>query len=137
MLARLCIWVLRVAIFAPGLVLAGAALPRLASGFALAAASPVPLFIHANAQLPTTAYKEARDALAHASNSDGQAKIWEAEAAHLAGSPAQDVQSILISALERAPASARGWTLLAEIEAARDPKGAASAIGFALQLAPF
>jgi hypothetical protein len=137
MLARLCIWVLHVAIFAPAIVLAGAALPRLVSGFALAPALPVPYLIGAKEELPTTAYKAARDALAHASNADGQAKIWQAEAAYLAGSQVQDVQSTLSSALDRAPSSAQGWTLLAEIQATRDPKGAASALGLALQLAPF
>jgi hypothetical protein len=136
-LAKLCIWVLRTVIFAPAVVLASLALPRLVSGLALLLVLPVPYLIDANGQLPARAYKAAQDVLAHASNSDGQAKIWQAEAAYLAGSPVKDVQSILIPALDRMPSSPQGWTLLAEIEAAGNPKRAASALGLALQLAPF
>jgi len=137
MLGVLCSWVLRTAIVLPGVLLAGAAFARLISGLALEAAFPVPFFINANAPLPSPAYEGAREALAHASHSDGQAKITEAEAASLAGAPPPDVLPILISALEDAPSSARGWTLLAELDAPQDPKTAAAALGMALQLAPF
>src|SRR5580693_1600107 len=113
MLATPFRWTLRIAILAPAIVLAGVALPRLVSGFALAAAFPVPFFINANDPLPRTAYEQARGALAHASRSDGQTKITQAEAAYLAGSPVEDVQSLLIPALDHAPSSARGWALLA------------------------
>ena len=137
MLARIHVWVLRLAMLFPAIILAGTAMPRLVSGFALAMALPVPYLIDANEHLPTTAYKAARDALAYGSTFDGQMKIWEAQAAYLAGSRSEDVQPILASALDRAPSSAQGWTLLAEIEASRDPERAASALGLALQLAPF
>jgi hypothetical protein len=136
-LAKACIWVLRTVIFAPAVVLASLALPRLMSGLALLLVLPVPYVIDANGQLPARAYKAAQNVLAHVSTFDGQAKIWQAGAAYLAASPVEDVRSILVPALERTPSSPEGWTLLAEIEAPGNPKRAASALGLALQLAPF
>lgn len=136
-LAQLRIWVFRIAIVAPGCILAAAAAPRLISGLAVEHAFPVPFFMNANDPLPALAYQQAREALARANSSDGQAKIAEAEAAYLGGSPARDVLPILKSALDHAPSSARGWTLLAELEVSQEPKNGAAAVGLALQLAPY
>ena len=128
---------IRTLIFVPGFLLAGAAVPRLISGLALEAAFPAPIYMDANVQLPRAAYEQARKALSQADPRDGQAKIAEAEAAHLAGYPAQEILPKLIVALNHAPGSAKGWALLAELQASQKPQSGAAALGLALEFAPF
>ena len=134
---KLGIVALRILFAVPGIALIGAAVPRLMSGLAVEAAFPVPSYIEGNIQLPKTAYAQAQDVLARANIADGQTKILQAEAAYLAGSPIEKVESILKPALGYAPSSARGWTLLAELEVAKQPQIGASALALGLQFAPF
>lgn len=127
---------LRLLLILPAVVLFLSAVPRLLSGRAIDAAFPVPVYIAADVPLPRAAYMAAEAALAHASPGDGEAWVSRAEAAALAGEPANRVLPIVQAGLAKTPASASGWTLLAELQAAGDPWQSASALQLAFDFGP-
>lgn len=135
-IAHLRIVLMRAVLFAPAILLATAALTQLPSALAHERAFPVPTFMSMNIPLAEGAYPQTASILNSANATDGEAHIFEAEAAMIAGTPTAEVREILRSALNRAPSSALGWTLLAEAEAQTDQAHAASALATAFALAP-
>lgn len=118
----------------PAVGLAVAVWPHFQNGLAREAAIPVPSYMVARVAMPKAAYRSAVQALAGADARDGDAHIARGEALMALGStPARD----LIVGLRHAPASARGWTLLAEATMKADRGQAARYLGQALLLAPY
>ena len=121
----------------PALAVGAAAVPRFLSGLAVDASFPAAGFIPQNAVLPEdVTYADAADALSGADTRDGAAQILRAEAMQRAGERPETYVPVLIEGLSHHPASPRGWTLLAEAEAAHEPERAAKALSLALRLAP-
>lgn len=116
--------------------LAWLAVPHFEDGRAQDAAIPIPNYMIAQTAVPKAAYRAAEIALARANAADGEAMIARAEAALRAGAKPADVIPDLEQALTHQPASARGWTLLADAWAPTDKKKAANALALALELAP-
>jgi hypothetical protein len=107
---------------------------RLADGVARDRALPVPNALVAGRILPLGAYAKASTALDRADASDGEAKIFLAEARlHISS---QDQSSLLEQGLSSAPVLVRGWTLLALSQAQENPTRAALILSQALLLAP-
>jgi hypothetical protein len=106
-----------------------------ADGMALDAAVPLPNYMIAGIKLPVRAYRDGAEALSKANPADGNAQVARAEAELMAGEPQAQVEQRLADGLARAPANARGWTLLSE--AANAPADAAQALDVALMLAPY
>ena len=129
-------WIGRLAMLLPAIGVIVLAAPRLISGFALEAAFPATTEITMNMTLPQATNKFVAQVLSHASPSDGETQILRAEAAVNAGFPPGMVIPIVRSALIREPTDARGWILLAALLKDHDPKGAASALSLAIELAP-
>jgi predicted Zn-dependent protease len=86
--------------------------------------------------LPKAAYDNAANTLANASPNDGDAMLIRAEVLLNTGRTASDVVPLLVDGLRHAPASARGWTLLAEAQQPLQPTRAATALSQAFLLAP-
>jgi hypothetical protein len=128
---------LRLLLLLPAIVLFLSAVPRLLSGRAVDAAFPVPVYMATDIPLPRAAYVAAENALAKASPGEGEALISRAQAATLAGEPPNKIMPILQAGLAKAPASAAGWTLLAELQASNDAWQGASALQLALDFAPY
>jgi len=121
----------------PALLLAGAAAPRMVSGFAWEAAYPATDYIPLDLPLPEGMPSgEAVAKLAGVSAANGWAQILRADAMHLDGAAPEAILPVLENGLRANPSSARGWTLLAEIETASDPERAAKALALALRTAP-
>jgi len=118
-------------------LLVAAAVPRFQSGRAIDAVYPVPNYVVLNLALPENAYRAAADVLANANGNDGRTLIERAEIASLGGAPSLQVVSLLEDGLARAPASVRGWTLLAEQTETRDPTRAGKALAHSLLLGPY
>ena len=120
----------------PALALGFFATAHFSDGLAVDAAIPVPVYMIAQIAMPKAAYEDAAAALARADARNGNAAIARAEAKLRSGaSPAAQVP-ILTRGLLHEPASARGWTLLAEAWLPTDKKDAARALSQALVLAP-
>jgi hypothetical protein len=118
----------------PALGLAIGVWPHLRNGLAREAAIPVPSYMVARISMPKIAYRTAANALADADARDGDAHIARGEALMaLSESPVADLKL----GLRHAPASARGWTLLAEASIRSDRKQAARYLGQAMLLAPY
>jgi hypothetical protein len=118
----------------PALGLAIGAWPHFQNGLAREAAIPVPSYMVARIAMPKVAYRSAVQALARADARDGDAHVARGEALMALGeSPTAD----LTAGLRHAPASARGWTLLAEASMKTDRRQAARYLGQALLLAPY
>lgn len=130
------LWLIRVALLLPAAAIVAAALPRLYSGAALETAFPATAYIGENVPLPQNSYKGVARILAHAPSSDGETQILRAEAAAYAGQPPATITPLLDVALSRAPASPRGWILLAALQTDSNPKTAAAALSLAIALAP-
>jgi len=128
-------WLLRCLFVLPLIVTAILAGGRLRSGLASDLAFPVPLNISINHGLPISAYEAAERALDGADPADGEAKIERAEALKLSHASSEAVLPLLTDGLAREPASAGGWTLLAELPNA-PLSMRAKALGLSLQLAP-
>ena len=128
-------WLVRCAVLVPLVVLLGLALPRWPSGEASDRAFPVPLNIAVDNALPISAYRSAEHSLAGANAADGEAKIERAEALHLTHAAPQSILALLMDGLQREPASARGWALLAALPDA-PAATRAKALVLSLQLAP-
>jgi hypothetical protein len=120
----------------PALLLIAAAIPRYQSGRAIDEAYPVPAYAILNLALPVNSYRAAADVLANANPNDGRTTIERAEMVSLAGAPPQDVVSLLEDGLTRAPASVRGWTLLAEQTQTLNRSRAGEALAHSLLLGP-
>jgi hypothetical protein len=120
----------------PAIGLAYGALLHLGNGLARDAAVPVPAYMVARVTMPKLAYQEAVRALGAADPRDGDAHIARGEAAMMAGMKTPQRISDLSDGLRQAPASARGWVLLAESAAPADSGKAARYLGQALLLAP-
>ena len=111
---------------------------RMQSGFAVDRAFPVPIYMVMGVPVPHGAYVQAAQTLQHANPKDGEAMIAAAEAATRAGAlPLQVIPRARLG-LQKSPASARGWTLLAEeyLAERRGPE-ATRALSTALLLSPF
>ena len=128
------LWTGRLLLFLPAVLLLMAAVPRFESGLAVDAAFPVPVYMVVNAPLPANSYRAAADVLAGADSRDGRSMLERAEAASMAGDPQAAVVDMLRSALAEAPASVRGWTLLAEQLLKQDPKAATTSLEHSLLL---
>jgi len=127
------LWLFRLMAFVPPLLLALMAAPRLQSGLVLDTAFPATLYMSMDVALPPEAYAEAERRLAHVAPEDGGSAIARAQAAALSGrAGAVDLAE---AGLARAPASAWGWTVIAEIS--DDPVRGPAALEMALRLAPF
>ena len=127
---------LLLALLLPGLLLVGAAACEFRSAIAVERAFPVPDYLAIDVALPTDAYRAAYAALGDADPRDGVLAVWRAEAAARGGMANAEIVRQTQAALRLAPASARGWTLLAESLAGSDPKGTERALGVALDLSP-
>ena len=120
----------------PALALGTSAWAHFADGVAVDAAIPVPVFMIQQIAMPKVAYVDAAAALSKADVRDGEAAVARAEAAlHGGASPADEVP-LLVQGLTQEPASARGWTILAEALEPTDRGGAARALSQGLVLAP-
>lgn len=126
----------RVLLLLPGIFLAGYGFAHIRDGIALDRAIPVPVYMVAGTPLPRAAYIEAAKALEGANPRDGIAALSRAEANLRAGASMARVSQIVVQGLWREPASARGWTLLAETYYPTDKTLAALALSQALLLAP-
>ena len=133
---RLSTWSLRALLLALPLVLIAAAIPLLIDGVAYEQAFPTAIYMPMNVALPRANYTAAAQALAHGAAANGEREILEAEALRLSGADPSRVAAALEQGLSHAPASARGWMLLAETLAPTDRAKAASALSAALMLAP-
>ena len=130
-------WLRRAGSFTLPIVLVLVAAPRFVSGLATEAAFPIPIYLSMNVRVPTESYRIARDRLMRADPSDGDAKIAQAEAGIYSGANPISTVQILEEGLSLAPASARGWMLLAEQSAHSDTKRAALALTVSLELDEF
>lgn len=128
-------WLVRCALLIPLAMGLGLAVPRWTSGVASDHAFPVPLNIAVDHPLPISAYQSAEHSLAGADPADGEAKIERAETLYLMHAAPQSVLAVLTDGLQREPASARGWALLAELPDA-PAATRAKALALSLQLAP-
>jgi len=135
--SALLLWARNIFLFLPAIGLAWPAVPHFLDGRVWDAAIPVPNSMIAQIALPKAAYRSAAQALAGASRDDGEATILRAEAALRGGAKPGDEISRLEQGLRHQPASARGWTLLADALAETGQrKKAAAALSLALQLGP-
>ena len=123
----LTIWML------PALCLAALGLVFFSSGVAADRAFPVPVYMIINHTMPENAYADAASQLEAANDHDGDALLAKAEAQSHIATPHPLLIAEIKQALSRAPASARGWTMLAEV---CDAKCAGPAMALALSLAP-
>jgi len=128
--------VIRFGMLLPALLLAVFGVAHFQNGLALDAAIPVPVYMVQGAKLSARAYKNANAALADASPRNGLAMIIRGETAMHAGHSQREAVALLRQGLIQAPASARGWTLLAEELRTIDAHKAGAALGQALVLAP-
>jgi hypothetical protein len=111
--------------------------PRLIAGLAAEAAFPVPFYMDEGIYLPHQAYEVAEAALAKVSAADGAMRIVAAEAGYLAANDSAQADRLLKEGLESAPASARGWALLAERLASSNRATAAQAWRQSVTLGPY
>lgn len=136
MTAAIRLWLVRIALLVPAVLIVTAAIPRLGSGAALEAAFPATAYIGTNAPLPQSSYRAIADTLSRAASDDGETMILRSEAAVDGGQSPATVIPIVRSALLRAPSTARGWILLAALLRDRDPESAAACLSLAVELAP-
>lgn len=129
-------WAVRILLAMPVIAIVLMAVPRLATGLLLQRAFPATAYIETNTPLPASSYGKVAEILSHASRSDGESELIQAEAAINAGAPAQFVIPAVRQALANAPLSARGWIILASLLTEQDPKKAAAALTLAFDLAP-
>jgi hypothetical protein len=120
----------------PALALGYAAWAHFADGVAVDAAIPVPVFMIQQIAMPKVAYEDAAVALERADARDGEAAVARAEAGLHGGASPDNEVALLTHGLMQEPASARGWTILAEAQEPADKKSAARALSQALVLAP-
>jgi hypothetical protein len=118
----------------PAIILAVASVPVFFDGLALEAAIPVPNYMILHRSMPKAAYEDVQTILLQADRRDGAAVITRAEAAMDAGNVPQSQIDALKDGLMYQPASARGWTLLAEAYTPIDKKRAARALAQSLLL---
>jgi hypothetical protein len=129
-------WLVSAAMLLPGLCLAHFGYVHFADGVAHDGAIPVPVAMVAQHPVPKIAYDEAAKSLARAAPRDGDAMLIRAEALFHAGRTPSEIVPLLEEGLRQAPASARGWTLLAEAQQPLAPEKSAAALSQALILAP-
>ncbi len=123
---------------APAILIVLLVWPRFYTARATEAAFPVPTYMIMNYPLPKSAYAAAAQLLLSADPADGDAKIAAAEATRNAGDSPARVISLVRQGLSHAPASGRGWTLLAEEDfSSKNPTRAANALSLALTLGPY
>jgi hypothetical protein len=121
----------------PILFLVWAAIPRLWSGLVWDAAYPATDNIPLNfAPIEGQGYADVAAILSRADARDGTAHIIRAEALFHAGVAPSVYLPVLEEGLAARPASARGWTLLANAELQSNPDRATNALAMALRLAP-
>jgi len=125
-----------VLLLAPALALGILAWAHFADGVAVDAAIPVPVFMIQQIAMPKVAYVDAAAALERADARDGDAALERAEAGLHGGAPPAAEVPLLVHGLMQEPASARGWTVLAEALLPTDREAAARALSQALVLAP-
>ena len=131
-------WIGNGLLILPAAVIIGIALPQFVSDWTTDQAFPVPAYVAINYQLPHETYERAAALLATTDRRDGNARIVLAEVAASAGYSPTQVIPILRAGVESLPASARGWTLLAqEYLVSGDRKLAARALSLALILGPY
>jgi hypothetical protein len=128
-------WPLRLALLVPAVLIFAAAIPRLVSGIAQETAFPAEPFMQMNIPLTQSAYANAAQILSHAPPSDGDTRLWQAEALLRSGH-AREAAGAAKAALAQAPSSARGWIVLAGALEGGDPQKAANALSLSLVLAP-
>jgi hypothetical protein len=128
--------VMAAALLIPAIALGILGLQQLWDGMARDAAVPVPLYMVEQVSMPTAAYRGAAEALARANARDGEALLQRGEALLRTSAPAATVVAIAEKGLLLEPASARGWTVLAEALMVSDKAKAAEALSQALILAP-
>lgn len=130
------VWPVRALLTLLPAALIAVAIPHLIDGMAIESAFPVPVYLQMNAVQTHQAYVDASDALSRGSAADGDRAILEAESKVLAGADKSATLATLRNGLSRSPATARGWTLLAEQLASSDRRGAGQVLAIALMLAP-
>lgn len=123
-------------LLAPGICLALFGAKHFVDGCSIDAAVPVPNYMVAGVNVPKAAYAAAAAALLNANPRNGFAEIARAEAMMRAGASSARVIPVLTEGLGVSPASARGWTLLAENTAVKQKHQAAEILAQALVLAP-
>jgi hypothetical protein len=121
--------------FLPALALAILAVPRLEDGIANERAIPVPNSLIRESALRPEDYRRAATVLANVDAHDGDSQVLAAETEWHAGAPAAVVAAKTEAALTYAPASLRGWLLLAEV--ASNPARQAAALSQTFVLAPY
>jgi len=115
--------------------LAASGFQHLSSGIATNIAFPVPVYMLMGVPQTDAEYAKASRALSFANASDGRARIARAESALNLKVPVEAVEPLLVEGLSHAPASSRGWTLLAET--LTEKRAAARACEMALSLTPY
>jgi hypothetical protein len=129
-------WAVRIGLLMPVALLVALALPRFNTGFLLEKSFPATDFIQTDVALPATTYRGVARLLAGASRNDSETALLQAEAALNAGVPPVEVLPKVENALASSPSAARGWIILASLWTASDPRKAAQALAFAVDLAP-
>jgi hypothetical protein len=103
-------------------LLAAAALPRLAFGFQTEAADRLVLSATLGEPIPAASAQAAAAGFGRAPSDDGDDHVWEAEFTMLGPSPdTERARRVVSEALADAPANVRGWILLCELEANASP----------------
>ncbi len=114
------------------------AILRMQTGLAVDQAFPVPIYMIMNVPVPHQAYVQAANVLQNTGPMDGEAMIAAAEASARAGVTYSKIIPLVQLGLQKAPASARGWTLLSEEYLAEGKKyEAVRSVSTALLLSPF
>lgn len=135
-LLRLKDVVLGVGLCLPGVLLGTFGYIHFVDGWAQDAAVPVPVYMVAQIKMPKSAYVEAAKALRYADHRNGGAELARAEARVRSGEQGASIVDQIRDGLAHQPASARGWTLLAEVLNPSQEKYAAQSLSQALILAP-
>jgi len=106
------IWVFRIGLLIPAVVIALVALPHLDTGLLLERAFPASAYIQTNTPLPVASYREVAGLLASAPNRDAESALLQAEAAIDAGQPRQPIITKVgdvLSVLRFPPAGGLFW----------------------------
>lgn len=135
MMEKIRLWLPRIALIAPAVLIVLAAIPRLVSGLAEETAFPAEPYMQMNVPLVRKYYADTTYILSHAPGSDGDTQMWRAEALLGSGDP-NKAAHVAQGALMHAPSSARGWIVLAGALERSNPEKAAHALSLSLLLAP-
>jgi hypothetical protein len=126
-----------IVLFLPGVFLISFAIAPLLNGVAVDSAIPIPIYLVRQTPLPQSTYKTAAAKLFATYPGDGGSRIFASEAAMSAGAARTSQIAPLVDAISHTPANARGWMILSDAYAAKNPAQAADALGQSMLLAPY